>query len=408
MTIKRVSEEFKPAVAEALFTVKREPDEWDALFEKCSYWKTLRVTAWILRFKHNALAKNRKTKKKSGPLTTEEILSAEDCWVRRVQVDVESDLETPGWKLAKDEDTGILKCKGRIHGYEPVFIPNGHFAEKLIRHAHQQVNHLGVANTMSAVREKWWIPRLRSKVKKVINRCNRCKVFRAKPHGATGTADLPRFRTECSRPFETTGIDFAGPLRYKLSKRDEGKCYIIIFTCATSRAVHLEVTESQTAEEFQRKLNAFVTRRTRPKRIVSDNASVFKSTATWIRKMRKSESLQDHLAQLEIRWQFNLSRSPWWGGMYERLIKEIKKTLYKTMGRSHLRYEQMESVVMDIERHLNNRPLTYMESDNGEEQVLTPNVIMWGQNSHAVEDIEIEGDEVSKLHARLMLKRQQV
>jgi sporulation protein YlmC with PRC-barrel domain len=94
--------------------------------------------------------------------------------------------------------------------------------------------------------------------------------------------------------------------------------------------------------------------------------------------------------------------------MYERLIKEIKKTLYKTMGRSHLRYEQMESVVMDIERHLNNRPLTYVESDNGEEQVLTPNVIMWGQNSHTVEDIEIEGDEVSKLHARLMLKRQQV
>jgi hypothetical protein len=44
-------------------------------------------------------------------------------------VDVESDLETPGWKLAKDEDTGILKCKVRIHGYEPVFIPNGHFAD---------------------------------------------------------------------------------------------------------------------------------------------------------------------------------------------------------------------------------------------------------------------------------------
>ena len=57
--------------------------------------------------------------------------------------------------------------------------------------------------------------------------------------------------------------------------------------------------------------------------------------------------------------------------MYERLIKEIKKTLYKMMGKSHLCYEQIESVVMDIARHLNNRPLTYVESDNGEEQVLT-------------------------------------
>ncbi len=300
-TTGRVSEELKPAVVEALFAAKQESDEWSTLLEKFSYWKTLRVTGWILRFKHNALAKTRKMKKESGPLTTKEILSAENHWIRRVQANVESNLETPGWKLVKDEETGILKCKGRIQGYEPVFIPSGDFAEKLIRHTHQQINHLGVANTMSAIREKWWIPKLRSKVKKVINRWNRCKVFRAKPYGTTATSDLPRFRTEGGRPFETTGIDFAGPLYYKLSKREEGKCYIIIFTCATSRAVHLEVSKSQTAEEFQRKLNAFVTRRTRPKRIISDNASVFKSTATWIRKIRKSEALQDHLAKLEIR-----------------------------------------------------------------------------------------------------------
>ena len=116
----------------------------------------------------------------------------------------------------------------------------------------------------------------------------------------------------------------------------------------------LEVAKSQSAEEFQRKLNAFITRRARPKRIASDNASVFKSSATCNKKLRKSESLQDHLAKQDIKWQFNLSRSPWWGGLYERLIKEIKKTLYKTMGISHFRYEQMEGLVMDIERHLNN------------------------------------------------------
>ncbi|XP_029204053.2 uncharacterized protein LOC114968097 [Acropora millepora] len=146
------------------------------------------------------------------------------------------------------------------------------------------------------------------------------------------------------------------------------------------------MTKSQTAEEFQRKLNGFITRRTRPKRIVSDNA------ATWIRKIRKSEELQDFLAQQEITWQFNLLRSPWWGGLYERLIKEVKRTLYKTMGRTHLEYAQVEAVVMDIERHLNNRPLTYMESETGEEKVLTPNAIMWGQEAYTIEDIELDGD----------------
>ena len=64
------------------------------------------------------------------------------------------------------------------------------------------------------------------------------------------------------------------------------------------------------------------------------------------------------------------------------------------------------SVVMDIERHLNNRPLTYVESELGEEQVLTPYLLLWGQDAHIVEDRDLEGDETTKLHARLSEKRQ--
>ena len=290
-------------------------------------------------------------------------------------------LEVPGWNLVKDEDTNILKCKGRIPGYEPTYIEGGVFAEKLIRHVHEEIKHLGIANTMVAIREQSWIPKLRSKVKKVINSCNVCKIYRAKPYGTSATAGLPRFRTQGDRPFETTGIDFAGPLIHKISKKEQSKCCILIFTCATSRAVHLELTKTQTADEFQRKLNAFIARKTRPRLIVSDNASVFKSTATWIRKIRKSERLQDYLARQEIRWRFNLSKSPWWEGIYERLLKDIKKTLYKVLGMANLTYDQLESVVIDIEKHVNNRPLTYVESEIGEEHVLTPNIVMWRQNA---------------------------
>ena len=162
-----------------------------------------------------------------------------------------------------------------------------------------------------------------------------CKVFSAKPFGKQETAPLPLFRTTMSLPFQRTGVDFAGPLRCRANhKTDEVKVYVIIFTCAVMRGVHLEVTKSQTAEEFQRKLNAFITRKTRPEMIVSDNESVFKTTAKWIKLIRKSEKLQDYLASEGITWQFNLSKSPWWGGMYERLIKDIKKTLYKTLGKT--------------------------------------------------------------------------
>lgn len=108
-------------------------------------------------------------------------------------------------------------------------------------------------------------------------------------------------------------------------KKEEGKCYVLIFTCASSRAVHLELTKSQEAEEFKRKLNAFIARRGRPRLMISDNAATFKATANWIKVVRKSENLQDFLAKQNIHWRFNLARSPWWGGIYERLFGKSRR-----------------------------------------------------------------------------------
>ena len=87
--------------------------------------------------------------------------------------------------------------------------------------------------------------------------------------------------------------------------------------------------------------------------MISDNVSVFKSTATWMKNIRKSERLLDYLARQDINWRFVRSRSPWRGGMYERLIKDVKKTLYKTLGQTHLSSEQLEAVVIDGEKNLN-------------------------------------------------------
>ena len=262
--------------------------------------------------------------------------------------------------------------------------------------------HLGIANIMASVRESWWIPKLRGKVKKAINACKVCKVFSTKPYATPPTSDLPKYRTEGSRPFEVTGVDFAGPFHYKVSKREYGKCYLVIFTCTSSRAVHLELAKTQTAEEFKRKLNTFISRRMRPRIIISDNAAVFKATADWIKIIRKSERLQNYLARQDIHWQFNLAKSPWWGGFYERLIKEVKKTLYKTLGRSHLSYEALESVTVEVERNLNNRPLTYVEAEGGEEEVLTPNRIIWGQDAYPLEeDVEDDRIKLTKMSKRL-------
>ena len=93
-----------------------------------------------------------------------------------------------------------------MQGYQPTFLEGGMFVEKLVRYTHEQILHLGIANTMAEVRNEFWGPRLRSKVKKIINACNTCKIFRAKPYGPTPTAVMSTFRTESGKPFQTTGV----------------------------------------------------------------------------------------------------------------------------------------------------------------------------------------------------------
>ncbi len=98
-----------------------------------------------------------------------------------------------------------------------------------------------------------------------------------------------------------------------------------------------------------------------------------------------------------------MAKSPWWGGIYEPLIQELKKTLYKTLGKTHLTFHQLQTVILDIERNVNNRPLTYV----GEEEILTPNnVILWGQNAYTIEPEALDEEETSRVQKRLELARQ--
>ena len=132
----KVSVEEKPLREVVAHVGKKKLHEWDCLFLRTPYWGTLRVTAWILRFVQNCQTRKKKLERKKGPLCTEEILRARDCWVRRVQKDISSALESPGWKLELDKDSDILQCVGRIQGYRPTYLEDGTYVRKLITHTH--------------------------------------------------------------------------------------------------------------------------------------------------------------------------------------------------------------------------------------------------------------------------------
>ena len=133
-----------------------------------------------------------------------------------------------------------------------------------------------------------------------------------------------------------------------------------------------------TATEFIHSFNMFIARRGRPRKVFSDNGKTFAAAATWVRKLMKDEQVHDWLAEQRIAWQFNLSRAPWWGGQFERLVGLVKQALYKTLGKGCLYWKELQEVIIDIEIALNNRPLSYIEEDV-QMPTLTPNSLIFGQ-----------------------------
>jgi hypothetical protein len=60
--------------------------------------------------------------------------SADD--VKKVEEDISSEPRAPGWEVIREGDSGVLKCKGRIPGYQPMYVEGGDFRE--IDHAYTQ------------------------------------------------------------------------------------------------------------------------------------------------------------------------------------------------------------------------------------------------------------------------------
>ena len=243
-----------------------------------------------------------------------------------------------------------------------------------------------------------WIPRLRRLVNAVRSDCWGCKRFQAIAAKTPKAGYLPTNRTTGQTPFEVVGIDFAGPIRYKKVKH-ESKSYLVIFACSLSRAVHLELLPNLNTETFIPCLKRFIARRGRPRVIYSDNGGTFIKAAKWLSKVRKDELFQGQLEDSSIKWIFNLSRAPWWGGQFERLIGVVKNAMRKVIGKGILSWNELSEVLLDVEIQVNRRPLSYLEEDV-ELPVLTPASFLF-QRTTKLPEIQPYHEEEKDLRKRL-------
>ena len=172
----------------------------------------------------------------------------------------------------------------------------------IVLHVHEQTLHGGISTTLCRVREKFGIQKLRSLTKRVIHNCDICLRYHKKMLTISCTSDsmLPVFKAELSDPFAVTGVDFAGPMYYKIRKSTTAKAYIALFTCASTRAVHLKLCRDLPATDIQRALKEFVARRGCPQTIVSNNGKTFVTTGRWLSTLKKDHGVANYLGTLNI------------------------------------------------------------------------------------------------------------
>lgn len=179
-------------------------------------------------------------------------------------------------------------------------------------------------------------------------------------------------------PFTNVGVDYFGPIQVKRG-RTTLKRYGVLFTCMTSRAVHIEVASSLDTDSCIDALRRFICRRGQVKLIRSDNGTNFVGAQRELKEalcILNQHRIQEALLQKGIKWSFNPPGASHHGGVWERLIKSVRQVLYSVLKQQTLDEERLQTLLCEVEAILNSRPITTVSNDPQDLEPLTPNHIL--------------------------------
>ena len=268
---------------------------------------------------------------------------------------------------------GLLRAGGRLGNatnlsYDakyPLIMPGkGDMTDSLIRHEHERNGHTGVNHTFSQLQQRFWILKGREAVRHLINRCVTCQKALKAPTPQM-MAELPAERVDGQAPFEATGIDICGPFAVRNGGRGFHKRWILLLTCLACRAVHFEVLRDMKSGTFLNALIRFHARRPGLRILVSDNGTTFKGGNNELKRAIKewNEANASALLLRGIEWRFGPPHAPHWGGVWERLVRELKKHLHFMLTKDKHDLDVFTTALVEVERIMNGRPLTYVSSD---------------------------------------------
>ena len=371
-----------------------------------SWYQLRRAAAWFTRFKLYIMKypdSGKNLVKVSSTLTVEELQQAGRDLIAYEQQQhfapwmnaLSSEKMLPASKDIKSSSLmkldpvlidGVMRVRGRLQkapisfeAKHPIILPHvSHLTEMIIRHHHETTGHSGLNFTLNSLYQKFWIVRANSAVRRVINNCIFCRFRNSKP-GEQLMAELPvsRFQID-SHPFAYTGIDYFGPLMIR-QRRSDVKRYGCLFTCLSTRAVHLEVASDLTTDAFINAFRRFISRRGQVIHMYSDNGT---NLVGGERELREAicnwnqHQIDTFFQQKEIQWSFNPPSASHMGGAWERMIKSVRRILIALTKDQTLSDDQLQTFLLEAEAILNARPLTPVTLNEAGETPLTPNHLL--------------------------------
>lgn len=301
------------------------------------------------------------------------------------------------------DGSGVLRVGGRLananiafNTRHPIIMPKkSPLTELLIASAHLKNMHSGPQLTSAALRQRFWIIASKNSIKKHIHHCMIC-IRHSRRSGQQQMASLPERRTNPTRAFLTSGVDYAGPITTKLQPgrgTKTSKAYIALFVCFSTKATHLELVSSLTSEAFLAAFRRFVARRGICANLFSDCGTNFIGANKELRCLHKTlmeqfkdSSLSDQLSKNGTQWHFNPPGAPHFGGIWEAGVKSVKHHLRRVLGDTLLTFEELSTTLAQIEAILNSRPISPMSDDVDDPQALTPGHFLIGEPMNAVPD----------------------
>ncbi|RXN35870.1 hypothetical protein ROHU_003454 [Labeo rohita] len=325
--------------------------------------------------------------------TVQREVYAED--IRQVEKSVPLKNSSPLSKLSPIVDTnGILRVGGRLKRAQltsdetnPILIPGKHhLAQLIIEHFHRKVYHQGRHFTEGAVRTAgFWIVGGKRAISRVIFNCVTCRKLRGRQQEQI-MAELPEDRLSTDPPFTYVGLDVFGPWPVTVRKtrggQSDAKRWGVIFSCMSTRAIHIEIIESMDTSSFINALRRFFAIRGTVKLLRSDCGTNFVSACKELQIDKQgchNSKLQSFLKDSGCKWHFNPPHASHMGGSWERMIGVTRKILDAMLlehRNAKLTHEILVTLMAEVTAIVNARPLTAVSTDPENPAILTPAMLL--------------------------------